>query len=1339
MAGGREDNEVTPYGPPPEGDDQRAWTAPTLTVRTLGDVIIRWKGRELRGASLRKTEALLIYLAVNPGQQSRSRLAGLLWGSLPEKRARSNLRHALWSLRQDLGAAGIESDRLSIGIGPDLDRHVDVLEFEKALGIAARCQRAGAAETGIEHLQTAVALYDGDFLDAFDLPDCREFEEWAMWRRVSLRERALAALTTLVAHHTRRGSYEEALTYARQQLSLDPWREEAHRDVMRLLALTGQRSASLAQYETCRRLLETELGLEPLEETTALYERLLRWDSDRFSPQDHQPSADLTVCLPFAGRGEEQSALVDWWRSSRRGGKRRLALIEGEAGVGKTRLVEEVLDYVRAEGTVVLRGQCYEFGTAVPYQPMAEALRAQLRDRPMLVDKCVDATRPTNTGAVEREKGIRANVRISPAPRLPLSLSPVWLSELSRLLPEIRQAFPDLPEPVYVSGEAARQRLFEAVARFLSHQDTDSLLLFIDDLQWADRSTLDLLHYLVRQPDSTAISIIGTYRPEEVDLTHPLTRLRQGLGRDGVAERLTLEPLLAEAVEDIAQSLVGDEEGTALGGFLYRESEGNPFILTEVVNSLEEEGALSRLPDGAAEWRWSGWSGAEIVSAGVRDIVLQRVGRLTEAAQRLLSLASVVGWRLTVPLLEMAAGRDADGVEDSVEEWLSRRLVRPRPSRRPRGHSDVSRYDFSHDKIRTVVYETVGVPTRRNLHRRVAEALEGSDSLRAEERDQVLAHHWDQASEPARAVLHHLRAGDQARLVYAHQAAIEHYDQALEALQDQGAHEKAAQTLMKLGLTYYNAYDFGRARRAYDEAFALRQSVRTWVRSATEANAMGAASSRTLRVRWAEPSTLDPGLVADGHTGFLVAHLFSGLVDLGPDLDVLPDVALRWEMSQGGRRFIFYLRDDVVWSDGRAVTAGDFEYAWRRVLDPSVNSPAAGFLYDLKGSEAYHRGQVDIGHLGVRAADDVTLCVELERPVGYFLQLLTHAAYRPVPRHALETHGEKWTEGDLIGNGPFRLADWEQGQRLLLVRNRVYHGRFGGNLERVEIKLSVDESARLDMYRSGELDVLGIGYLPAAEREEARLKHTADYTSGPRLETCFAAFDVTRPPFDDLRVRRAFAMATDRTALANVVLHGYAAPADGGFVPPGMAGHSAGIGLPYDPERARELLADAGYRDGHGFPTVEALAFRAGQPRTGFLTPQWAEVLGVEVAWTVLPWAEFLREFATGTYHMVLLMWTADYPDPDNFLRVCREKAWGRWRNETFEKLVGEARQVMDPEERMRRYREAECLLTQDVPILPLTYERDHLLVKPWVSRYPTSVMQAAFWKEAVVARPRDG
>lgn len=354
------------------------------------------------------------------------------------------------------------------------------------------------------------------------------------------------------------------------------------------------------------------------------------------------------------------------------------------------------------------------------------------------------------------------------------TLSPIWLSELSRLLPELREMRPGLPAPVMVSGEAARQRLFEAVARFISA--FGPCVLFLDDLQWADPSTLDLLHYLARQvradtfgrsrPYAAPVWIVSTHRSEEVGLSHPLTQLRQGLSRDHLVDRLVLPPLSAGAVAEIAHSLIGGAQGAAFGEFLYRESEGNPLFLIETVSSLREQGMLRGEERAAGRWQWAGPQAAEVLPTSVQDVVLQRVGRLSESAQRLLTLAAVIGRQFDIPLLRAAAGPEAEAVDGSLRQWLSRRLVR----QSPREASNLQ-FDFSHDKIRAVVHHAAGAAPRV-LHLQVGEALEGLYIAQPEAVCAQLAYHYERAGRADKALVYLPVAAARAASVYANQEAL---------------------------------------------------------------------------------------------------------------------------------------------------------------------------------------------------------------------------------------------------------------------------------------------------------------------------------------------------------------------------------------------------------------------------------------------------------------------------------------------------------------------------------------------------------------------------------------
>ena len=1278
----------------PRGD-----VSDSLSFRLLGGLTISRAGQPVSGFHSRKERALLCYLAVTKRSHRRPHLAGLLWGDLPDTRAMANLRRALSHLR------GVARDHLVITrqtvlFDPGSAHWLDVDAFER---LAARSADRAA-------LEEAADLYHGDFLAGFYLKRCPDFEEWVLVEQERLRGLVGEALRTLMALHGARGDYRAAVTCGRRLLTLDPWREEIHRELMRLLALGGQRSAALTQYRACCRLLKAELGLDPLEETTALYTRLVAGDGVSVEAAEFgtDPSATRPALeLPFVGRGGEHAALVRSWDAVQRDG-RGLTLVEGEAGVGKTRLVREVSRYTESEGSVVLRGRCYEFGGDVPYQPIAEALRTHLLD----------------------------------SPGLTLSLSPTWLAELSRLVPELKERQSKVPDPAQDPGEGARQRLFQAVTQFLITHPAGTLLLFLDDLHWADQSTLDLLHFAVRRLGSAPVWIVGTYRPEEVTLGHRLTRLRQGLARDGMVERVRLEPLAPEAVGEIARWLVGREQGPSLGDVLYRESEGNPFILREVVEDLQELGALQprrpesspapRADDRAAPWEWRKPLAKEVLPTGVREVILQRVGRLDEESRRLLSMAAVVGRRFDRRLLQRASDEARAAVERAMDEWLSRRLVQPsldQPSRSPGSHA----YDFAHDKIRAVVYEAVESGRRRDLHQRVASALERVSDQVAGREPGRLARHWEEAGRLEQAATYWLQAGDQARLLYANEEAASHYRRALSCLREIEGDERAARTLMKLGLAYHNAFNFDKARKAYDQGFTL------WRRSGHQSllgarKALRGRPLQTLRARWLEPSTLDPAMAPDSHTDHLLTALFSGLTELGPDLEPVPEAARAWEITDDGRCLVFHLMEGMVWTDGVPVTAHDFEYAWKRVLDPASESSAAPHLFDLSGAQAYHQGHGAREDVGVRAQDDLTLVVELEEAVAYFPQLLARPALFPVPRHVVEAEGDAWTKHDrFVSNGPFRLDTWQLGERLIFARNPRYHRVCGGNVERVELVPLTDWDERIRRYEADELDVLGITFLPLVQREEVRRRHADDYTSAAGLKTGFVAFDVTRPPFDDARVRRAFAMATDREALANGAMGGYVGPATGGFVPPGMPGHCPGIGLACDAEAARRLLAEAGYPKGGGFPTVRIVTCPAAEARIACVMAQWQDVLGVDIRWEALPWAEYLKRLSEDPPTIVDYTWAADYPDPDSFFRVCRSRTFGGWEHHGYDQLVAQARSVTDQEVRLELYRQADHVLVEEVPILPLTNGRQHLLIKPWVRRYPTSAVQSAFWKDAVI------
>jgi ABC-type oligopeptide transport system substrate-binding subunit len=906
-----------------------------------------------------------------------------------------------------------------------------------------------------------------------------------------------------------------------------------------------------------------------------------------------------------------------------------------------------------------------------------------------------------------------------------------WLPRLQDLMERERAGRGDLEQP----------QLFEQYTQVLrALAARGPLLLTLDDLQWADTASINLLFHLGRRLGGSRILILAAYRPSEVALgrssgdrgeerQHPLepviTELKRlfgdiqlDMGRPALAE----DREFVDAFLDTQPNRLGEEFRQAL----FRRTRGHPLFTVELLRDMQERGDL--IQDEAGRWAEGPALAWGALPARVEAVIEGRIGRLRGELREILTVASVEGEDFTAQVVARVQKADERGLVHRLSRELVKRhrLVGERGSRQV-GARRLHLYRFRHSLFQQHLYNGLGEMERELLHGEIGAALEALYGEGCQEMAAQLAWHFAQAGESEKAIEYLLQAGDQARELYAYQEAIHHYQRALAFLKERDEHERAARTLMKLGLTYHIVLDFRRARQAYQEGFTL------WQRAGEmEPAAPLPPPPHAFRVSWDDPLTLDPSMADDGSSSGVIEQLFSGLVELSPEMDVVPDVARSWEVLEDGRKYVFHLRDDVRWSDGTPVTAGDFEYAWKRVLDPATGSPNANLLYDVKGARAFHRGEAGRVDVGVRALDEVTLVVELEEPTGYFLHLLAccHATY-PVPRHVVEAHGGGWAEvGNIVTNGPFRLEACQPGKSIVLLRNREYHGRFAGNVERVELCLTLDRSALIEMYDADGLDALGL--LLPEEIDRARRLYAGEYITVPFPWTHSVEFDVSRPPFDDPRVRRAFVLAADRETLADVVLRGYFSPATGGFVPPGMPGHSAGIGLPYDPDQARQLLAEAGYlkESSRDFPVVDLLATLR-ESVCAYLQAQWRENLGVEIKLEMVEWSVFYDRLDKEPPHVFIGGWIADYPDPDNFLRVATSKHL--WRNEAYESLVEEARQVTDHGERMKLYGQADRILVEEAPLMPISYMRLHLLVKPWVRKYPTPAFGGPFWKNVII------
>ena len=1077
------------------------------------------------------------------------------------------------------------------------------------------------------------------------------------------------------------------------------------------------------------------------------YRRILSLDKEDVEPRLpaflEKAEKELEHERPvFVGREQELAQLNSYLQKAVTG-QGQVVFITGNAGRGKTALLREFAKRAQEERgeLLIASGNCNPHtGAGDPYLPFRDVLGMLTGD----VESRWAAGTITQDHARRLWSHLPATIEVlidngpdlidlfvfggdlvKHAAAATLDKAP-WMDRL-RVLVGRERAKP---------GELEQTHLFDQYANMLCELAAQSpLVIILDDLQWADTGSIDLIFHLSRRIEGARILITGAYRPDEVVLgrnggRHPLekmlTEMKRYLGDIWIdlGEKGDVEDRgFVDAFLDTEPNTLDEDFRQAL----YRHTSGHPLFTIELLRAMQERGDLIRDEQG----RWIEGPALDwgTMPPRVEGVIEERVGRLEAELREILSVASVEGEDFTAQVIaqvqEIGERQLLRGLSQELEK--RHRLVRVGSEVRV-GRHHLSRYQFAHTLIQRYLYNELSPGERRLLHREIATVLEELYEGRESEIAVQLARHYTEAGEAGKAIENLLKAGDNARALYAHREAIDYYERALDFLREQKEYDRAARTLMKLGLTHHLAYNFEDARQAYEEGFALLLRAGEEI----DEGLMEPAPHPLRNDHLIEPSTLDPALAFDAYSADVIAQLFSGLVTLTPEFEVVPEVARSWEVLEGGRKYIFHLRDDFTWSDGIQVTAHDFEYAWKRMLDPVLGSDIAQLLYYIKGARAFHQGEAtDPASVGIKALDDMTLELEHEDRVGYALHLLSMGF--PVPRHVVEEQGEAWTELDnMVTNGPFRLEEWIPRESMTLTRNPDYPGGFPGNVERVEICF-LDQPQKLKMYMNGDLDLYWI-WPPSTENDRARQLFAGEYLSTPSQMTSYVGFHTGRPPFDDPRVRQAFALATDKVNLANVTMRGFEFPAMGGFVPPGLPGHNKEASLPFDLERARELLKEAGYPKGIGFPSVEFF-YAAGCMRSPSLVKQWHENLGVEIKCEQFEWSQFIKRLNQEPPHIYAMAWAADYPDPDNFLRTAHFQGLCRWRNVTYENLVEEARREIDQDKRMKMYHEAERILVEEVPIIPLTYPRFHVLVKPWVKKI-RAVGALRAWYKGIIIEP---
>lgn len=779
-----------------------------LTFRLFGAPEIEHDGRPLR-LMRRKSRALLYYIAGHAESLLREELLTVFWMDTPRPSALQTLRTTLHGLRRALGPYLLTDDERVSLLGVD----VDVRRF--ASQMASLRPREPLREP--DQLQRALDLYRGDFLTGFALPDSQPFEDWMTIERERYRRLAHRGFSTLSTYFSLQGDYLSALNCLDRALQLDPLQEDLQRESIRLHYLAGDRPGAIRRYDDLRRLLDEQMGVPPMEETRRLYDDIVNDRLKPLAPLQVRPASEarseaarprrekkpvsapapLTPPeaseargeLPFVGR---QAELI---RLSAALEARKLALIEGEPGIGKTRLAQE---YLHRHPGIALIGQARELEASLPYAPVMEALRSLL-------------SQPEGPELLATARS---------------SLPPIWRQEASRLLPELAGE----DQPAGALSRADETRLREAVRQLLEALARHTpIVLFLDDLHWADASSLGLLGYLVRSVREVPLSFLATTRllSSPVIPAHaPILTLQNALLREGRLERITLSRLDPESVREIAARLAQDllpegvrsNQAQAFSEWLQRGSEGNPYILCELVRHARQAGRLD-----AEGFDLSNLGQAPDLPDTITHLIQSRLALLSDAARRVLDAGVAAGREFDFEVAARAAGLSENAALDSLDELRRAGLVQPVEN----PLAKLTHFRFDHSLTMEVAYQEVGELRHRRMHRRVAESLESLAFERAaqapgaqswpEDLPAQLARHFSEGGDFARAAPYALRAGNAALQLAAWSEAASFFETALLSLH---GNERLA-ALLNLGEARLSAGRFGQATEAFSAALVM--------------------------------------------------------------------------------------------------------------------------------------------------------------------------------------------------------------------------------------------------------------------------------------------------------------------------------------------------------------------------------------------------------------------------------------------------------------------------------------------------------------------------------------
>jgi DNA-binding SARP family transcriptional activator/predicted ATPase len=647
----------------------------TLRLSLLGTPVVEVDGAPLV-VDTRKATALLAYLAVEGGVHNRDSLAELFWPDYAPDRARAALRRTLSTLRSALGGRWLVVVRDAISLeleGPWLD----VDEFRRL-----------AASDEVDDLERAAALHRDTFLAGFGLRDSVTFDDWQSFRATTLKRELGAVLDRLGDLCAARGDIVRAVEHARRRLALDPLNEAAHRRLIGLYGAGGERAAALAQYRDCVRVLHRELGVSPTEETTAAYRAIREGGAASTAPVSPDGGVGARR-YPLVGRDRELGALLDAYAAV--GPEGRLVVLDGETGIGKTRLADELTARVRADGGVAAMARCVEDESGLAFACAIELVRSALREG-------------SATG-----------------------VDPASAAEAARLVPEL-----GTPPTPTLDGPGAQARFLDSVARVLLETTAGERpgILVVDDAHWADASSLEVLAFLVRRLRSRPVLVLATWRPEETPADHPARRILADAASDGLGTAVVPERLDREEVAELAAAAGASAE---LSERLFEETQGLPFFVVEYLDSQ---------PEASTDWA---------LPPGVRGLLEARVTATSEVAGQVIAAAAVLGRQFDLDLIREVSGRSDEETVTALEELARRGLLAESSSELAFCHEQARRvaYDLTSAGRRRLLHgRAAGALASRDAGGALAGAI--AQHLRLAGRDQEAAAAYRRAGEHAR-------------------------------------------------------------------------------------------------------------------------------------------------------------------------------------------------------------------------------------------------------------------------------------------------------------------------------------------------------------------------------------------------------------------------------------------------------------------------------------------------------------------------------------------------------------------------------------------------------------